>query len=90
MMTPEVVIDLLRQGTSLLLILVTLLILPSLIVGLFISVFQAATQINEQSLSFVPRLIVTFATLIIAAPWLIRVLTDFTQNIIESIPHLIG
>ncbi len=89
-MTPEVVIDLLRQGTSLLLILVTLLILPSLIVGLFISVFQAATQINEQSLSFVPRLIVTFATLIIAAPWLIRVLTDFTQNIIESIPHLIG
>ncbi len=89
-MTPEVVIDLLRQGTSLLLILVSLLILPSLIVGLFISVFQAATQINEQSLSFVPRLIVTFTTLIIAAPWLIRVLTDFTQNIIESIPHLIG
>jgi len=90
MMTPEIVIDLLRQGTSLLLILVCLLILPSLVVGLFISVFQAATQINEQSLSFVPRLIVTFATLIVAAPWLIRVLTDFTQNIIESIPHLIG
>lgn len=89
-MTPEIVIDLLRQGTSLLLILVSLLILPSLVVGLFISVFQAATQINEQSLSFVPRLIVTFTTLIIAAPWLIRVLTDFTQNIIESIPHLIG
>lgn len=89
-MTPEIVIDLLRQGTSLLLILVSLLILPSLVVGLFISVFQAATQINEQSLSFVPRLIVTFTTLIISAPWLIRVLTDFTQNIIESIPHLIG
>ncbi|HRE30342.1 MAG TPA: flagellar biosynthesis protein FliQ [Candidatus Berkiella sp.] len=89
-MTPEIVIDLLRQGTSLLLILVSLLILPSLIVGLFISVFQAATQINEQSLSFVPRLIVTFTTLIIAAPWLIRVITDFTQNIIESIPQLIG
>lgn len=90
MMTPEIVIDLLRQATSLLLILVCLLVLPSLVVGLFISVFQAATQINEQSLSFVPRLIVTFTTLIIAAPWLIRVLTDFTQNIIESIPHLIG
>jgi flagellar biosynthetic protein FliQ len=89
-MTPEIVIDLLRQGTSLLLILVSLLILPSLVVGLFISVFQAATQINEQSLSFVPRLIVTFTTLIIAAPWLLRVLTDFTQNLIESIPHLIG
>lgn len=89
-MTPEIVIDLLRQATSLLLILVSLLILPSLIVGLFISVFQAATQINEQSLSFVPRLIVTFTTLIIAAPWLIRVITDFTQNIIESIPHIIG
>lgn len=89
-MTPEIVIDLLRQATSLLLVLVSLLILPSLVVGLFISVFQAATQINEQSLSFVPRLIVTFTTLIIAAPWLITVLTDFTQNIIESIPHLIG
>lgn len=89
-MTPETVIDLLRQATSLLLILVTLLIMPSLIVGLFISVFQAATQINEQSLSFVPRLIATFMTLIIAAPWLIRVVTDFTQNLIESIPSLIG
>lgn len=89
-MTPETVIDLLRQATSLLLVLVSLLILPSLIVGLFISVFQAATQINEQSLSFVPRLIVTFTTLIIAAPWLIRVVTDFTQNLIESIPSLIG
>ncbi len=89
-MTPETVIDLLRQATSLLLVLVALLILPSLIVGLFISVFQAATQINEQSLSFVPRLVVTFATLIIAAPWLIRVVTDFTQNLIESIPSLIG
>lgn len=89
-MTPETVIDLLRQATCLLLVLVSLLILPSLIVGLFISVFQAATQINEQSLSFVPRLIVTFTTLIIAAPWLIRVVTDFTQNLIESIPSLIG
>jgi flagellar biosynthetic protein FliQ len=89
-MTPEVVIDLMRQAVLVLLVLVSVLIIPSLIVGVFISIFQAATQINEQSLSFVPRLIVTFITVMISSPWVIRVLTDFTNNLFESIPNVIG
>lgn len=89
-MTPEAVIDIMREGILVLLIVVSVLILPSLIVGVFISIFQAATQINEQSLSFVPRLITVFVTLMITAPWLIRVITDFTTNIFEHLPNVIG
>lgn len=89
-MTPEIVIDLMRQSILVLLMLVSVLILPSLIVGVFISIFQAATQINEQSISFVPRLIATFITVMVSSPWVIRVLTDFTNSIFESIPTLIG
>lgn len=89
-MTPEVVIDLMRQSILVLLVVVSVLILPSLIVGVCISIFQAATQINEQSLSFVPRLIVVFITIMLSSPWIIRVLTDFTNNMFESIPNVIG
>lgn len=89
-MTPEIVIDLMRQSILVLLMLVSVLILPSLIVGVFISIFQAATQINEQSISFVPRLIATFITVMVSSPWVIRVLTDFTNSIFESIPNMIG
>jgi len=89
-MDPEIVIDLMRQAIMILLMLVSVLILPSLIVGVLISIFQAATQINEQSLSFVPRLIVTFITLMVFSPWLIRVITDFTHEIFETIPGVIS
>ncbi|MBN9286715.1 MAG: flagellar export apparatus protein FliQ [Gammaproteobacteria bacterium 39-13] len=89
-MDPEIVIDLMRQAIMILLMLVSVLILPSLIVGVLISIFQAATQINEQSLSFVPRLIVTFITLMVFSPWLIRVITDFTHEVFETIPGVIS
>lgn len=89
-MEPEIIIDLMRHAIMVLLILVSALILPSLIVGVLISIFQAATQINEQSLSFVPRLIVTFITLMVFSPWLIRIITDFTQEVFEAIPGVIS
>lgn len=89
-MTPEVVIDLMRQGIFLLLMMVSVIILPTLVVGLVISIFQAATQINEQSLSFVPRLIVTFVTLVVASPWLLQLIVEFTNTLFESIPSVIG
>ncbi len=89
-MTPEMIIDIMRESILVLLMIVTVLILPSLVVGIFISIFQAATQINEQSLSFIPRLITVFITLMLASPWLIRVVTDFTNNIFEQIPNVIG
>ncbi len=89
-MTPDVVIDIMKESILLLLVVISVLILPSLLVGVFISIFQAATQINEQSLSFVPRLVTVFITLMLASPWLIRVITDYTHNLFEQIPYVIG
>ena len=60
------------------------------IVGLLVAMFQAATQINEQTLSFLPRLLVMLLTLIWAGPWLVRELMEYTQNLIQNIPLLIG
>ncbi|MDR6179122.1 MULTISPECIES: flagellar biosynthesis protein FliQ [Pseudomonas] len=89
-MTPEVAVDLFRQGLWLTALLVTVLVVPSLIVGLIVAVFQAATQINEQTLSFLPRLIVTLLTLIVLGPWMVRQLMEFIQTSVANIPRLIG
>jgi flagellar biosynthetic protein FliQ len=70
--------------------LVSIMVVPSLIVGLVISVFQAATQINEQTLSFLPRLITTLGMLILAGPYLLNELIDFTTRLVSTIPTLIG
>ena len=80
-MTPEVAVDLFRQGLWLTALLVAVLVVPSLIVGLIVAVFQAATQINEQTLSFLPRLIVTLLTLIVLGPWMVRQLMEFLSLI---------
>jgi len=89
-MTPEVAVDLFRQGLWLTALLVTVLVVPSLIVGLIVAIFQAATQINEQTLSFLPRLIVTLLTLIVLGPWMVRQLMEFIQTSVTNIPRLIG
>ncbi|HCE7535202.1 TPA: flagellar biosynthetic protein FliQ, partial [Pseudomonas aeruginosa] len=62
----------------------------SLLVGLVVAMFQAATQINEQTLSFLPRLMVILLTLIVLGPWLLRQLMEYTQTLIGNIPLLIG
>lgn len=79
-------------GDALLLIIsmVSVLIVPSLVVGLVVSVFQAATQINEQTLSFLPRLLVTLAMLGFAGPWMLRTMNDLFSRLFLEIPHLIG
>ncbi|KAF1068273.1 MAG: hypothetical protein GAK45_01412 [Pseudomonas citronellolis] len=89
-MTPEVAVDLFRQALWLTATLVAIMVLPSLLVGLLVSMFQAATQINEQTLSFLPRLLIVLMTLIVLGPWLLRELMEFTQNLYSSIPLLIG
>ncbi|SDH91996.1 flagellar biosynthesis protein FliQ [Pseudomonas panipatensis] len=89
-MTPEVAVDLFRQALWLTAMMVAILVLPSLLVGLVVAMFQAATQINEQTLSFLPRLLVVLVTLIVLGPWLLRELMEYTQNLITSIPTLIG
>lgn len=89
-MSPDVIIDLFAQALMLVILMVSVLIVPGLLVGLVISTFQAATQINEQTLSFLPRLIVTIAAIMVAGPWLLTKLTDFTNNLLMNITHYIG
>ena len=89
-MTPEVAVDLIREAVALIILMVCIMVLPSLLVGLVVSVFQAATQINEQTLSFLPRLLTTFLSIMFAGPFLLNKITDFTQQLILNIPLLIG
>lgn len=89
-MSPDVIIDLFAQAFMLVILMVSVLVVPGLLIGLVISTFQAATQINEQTLSFLPRLIVTIAAIMITGPWLLTKLTDFTNNLLMNITHYIG
>ncbi|AJE15801.1 flagellar biosynthesis protein FliQ [Pseudomonas sp. S5(2021)] len=89
-MTPEVAVDIFREGLWMTAVIVGVLVVPSLVVGLVVAMFQAATQINEQTLSFLPRLLVMLLTLIWAGPWLVRELMEYTQNLITNIPLIIG
>ncbi len=89
-MTPEVAVDLFRGGLWLTATIVGVLVVPSLLVGLVVAMFQAATKINEQTLSFLPRLLVMLLTLIWAGPWLVRELMEYSQNLIQNIPLIIG
>ena len=89
-MTPEIAVDLFREALWLTALIVGLLVMPSLLVGLLVAVFQAATQINEQTLSFIPLLLVMLLTLIWAGPWLVRELMEYTQTLVQNIPLLIG
>ena len=89
-MTPETVIDILREALWLIVLLSSVIIGPGLIIGLVVSSFQAATQINEQTLSFLPRLLVTLVVIIVWGPWMLTQLLDHANRLISSIPYLIG
>jgi len=89
-MSPEVFVDVFREALFTVMMLVAAIVVPSLIIGLIVAVFQAATSINEQTLSFLPRLIVTLLSLIIGAHWITQKLMDFTINMIKEIPMVIG
>jgi flagellar biosynthetic protein FliQ len=67
-----------------------LLLVPALVVGLLVSMFQAATQINEMTLSFIPKLLVTFMVLILGGPWILSTLVNYMRQMFEDIPNLIG
>lgn len=89
-MTPTAVIEIGRQAVEITLLVSAPLFIAALATGLLVSIFQAATQINEATLSFVPKLIVVFITLIAAGPWMITLLTDYMQRLYSSIPGIIG
>lgn len=89
-MTPATVVDIARHAVELTLLVAAPLFIAALATGLLISIFQAATQINEATLSFVPKLIVIFVTLALAGPWMLTLLTDYIRRLYEAIPGLIG
>ena len=89
-MTPTTVINIGREALEITLLISAPLFIAALVTGLLISVFQAATQINEATLSFVPKLLVTFVTLIFAGPWMLTLITDYMRRLFESIPGVIG
>jgi len=89
-MTPDAVVGLWREAMFLIVVMVSVIIMPSLLVGLAVSTFQAATQINEQTLSFLPRLLTTLLAIMFAGPWLLRRVLDYTEQLIINIPFLVG
>ena len=89
-MTPDIVIDIFREALSIVILLVVAIIAPGLVTGFLIAVFQAATSINEQTLSFLPRLVVTLATLSFIGSWFFGTIVDFFERLMISIPSLIG
>ncbi len=89
-MTPETVMTIGRQALELTLLLAAPLLLTALIIGLLVSIFQAATQINEMTLSFIPKLLGMFIVLIIAGPWMMGLLLDYMQRLFTSIPWMVG
>jgi flagellar biosynthetic protein FliQ len=89
-MTPELVLSIAQQAITVALMLTGVILLPALCVGLLVSMFQAATQINEQTLSFIPKLSVTFLTLLIAGPWMLNLMVTFAKRIFTNIPFVLG
>lgn len=89
-MTPDVAVSIWREAMWLIVVLVAVIVMPSLLIGLVISTFQAATQINEQTLSFLPRLLTTLVVIIVTGPWLLRRIMEFTERLVISIPMLVG
>lgn len=90
MMSLDIAGDILAQGLKLVLVISAVAIVPSLLTGLLVSIFQATTQINEQTLSFLPRLIVTLLVLVFAGKWMLTQLIDFTRLIFQQAAQLVG
>ncbi|MEF3168263.1 MAG: flagellar biosynthesis protein FliQ [Deltaproteobacteria bacterium] len=88
-MTQDMVIGLARQAVELTLILSLPVLGVGLIVGLAVSLFQAVTQIQEMTLSFVPKIIAVLVALLVSFPWLMNKLMDFTRNLMEQIPAMV-
>jgi len=89
-MTPENVMDLAHRMLLVTSMVAAPLLLIALIAGLVIGMLQAATQINEATLSFIPKLLLLVLTLFVAGPWILRVLIDFTRDLYTSIPTVVG
>lgn len=88
-MTPETIVTIGQQALQMTILVSSPLMLAGLVVGLIVSVFQAATSINEMTLTFVPKIIVLFVVLILAGPWMIETMTSYMRELFSSIPQLV-
>jgi flagellar biosynthetic protein FliQ len=89
-MTPDTVLDIGQKALELTAILAGAVLLPALLVGLLVAMFQAATQINEMTLTFIPKLMAVALVLVLAGPWMLQQMMDFVVELYTSIPELIG
>ena len=89
-MNPESVMTIGQQALELTLMVSAPLLLTALVIGLIVSIFQAATQINEMTLSFIPKLLGIFGVLILSGPWMIGILLDYMTRLYSSIPYMVG
>jgi flagellar biosynthetic protein FliQ len=89
-MTPETVMTMGRTAMEVTLMVAAPLLLVALIIGLIISIFQAATQINEATLSFIPKLVGIFIALVVAGPWMLSTMLDYMRSVFTGIPGMIG
>lgn len=89
-MTPETVVTIGQHAVEMTLMLSAPLLLSALVIGLLVSIFQAATQINEMTLSFIPKLLGILLALILAGPWMINTMVDYIQRLFGNIPWMIG
>ena len=88
-MTPEIFVELFRDALWMVLIMVCAIVIPSLLIGLVVAVFQAATSINEQTLSFLPRLVVTLLALMFFGHMMTQMMTEYFYSIIERLPQVL-
>ncbi|MCP4041720.1 MAG: flagellar biosynthesis protein FliQ [Gammaproteobacteria bacterium] len=89
-MSPDVVLNIGQQALEITIVLILIVLLPALGVGLLVSMFQAATQINEQTLSFIPKLLITLIVMMVGGPWMLALVMDFMRRLMGNIPYLIG
>lgn len=89
-MTPETVLTVMQQTLEIITFLIAAILLPALGIGLLVSMFQAATSINEQTLTFIPKLFTTLLVIMVAGPWMLGMLINFARRLFEDIPFLIG
>jgi len=89
-MTPESIMTMGRHAMEVTLMVAAPLLLVALAIGLIVSIFQAATQINETTLSFIPKLIGIFVALVVAGPWMLTIMLDYMRDVFSNIPNLIG
>jgi flagellar biosynthetic protein FliQ len=89
-MTPQTVMTIGQRALEMTLMLAAPMLLTGLVIGLLVGIFQAATQINEMTLSFIPKLMGIAAALVLLGPWMLKELVSYTRMLIESIPSLVG